>query len=436
MNSSHIKQDNAVTEDRPVAGDCAPPPAYRWTILFIVWAAFLMSYIDRVAWSSVAAPVGQSIGIAVSMLGAFVTAFYFGYVAANAIGGLVTDALGGRRTLALALLPLGIATFCFGEVRTLSGGILIQAIMGLAAGADYSAGVKIITAWFDKDRGRAMGIYVTATSLAVVAANFFVPRISAAYGWSSAFHILGVGTCVWALVAILLVRDAPPRIQPQKPRTADLVALIRNRNLILLAVAGGCAWWAVVGFSAWGNALMTKEHGVSPVTAGSIAACVGVGAAIAKPVMGWVSDLVKGRRKYLMSGTLLCYSILLVVFSTLNSVTQLYILAPVLGVVAFGYIPILMAQVTECSGKKAAGAAAGMTNAVWQLGSALSPMVVGQVYSYTHSLSSAMVTLAVGPLLAAVIVLFIGGGAYVETSAETGPPREPASRNSTPRVIA
>ncbi|MFX8156668.1 hypothetical protein ABTL03_19455, partial [Acinetobacter baumannii] len=63
---------------------------YRWVVLAVVWAAFLLSYVDRVAWSSVAAPVGHSLGLSVSMLGAFVTAFYIGYVLANIAGGILT----------------------------------------------------------------------------------------------------------------------------------------------------------------------------------------------------------------------------------------------------------------------------------------------------------------------------------------------------------
>ena len=115
-------------------------PRYRWVILLAAWMAFLLSYIDRVAWSSVAAPVGQSMGLKVSMLGVFVTAFYVGYVVANVVGGLVTDTIGGRRTLAYSLVPLGIATFCFGYVHLLVTGIVLQVIMGLTAGADYAAG--------------------------------------------------------------------------------------------------------------------------------------------------------------------------------------------------------------------------------------------------------------------------------------------------------
>src|SRR5579864_719012 len=104
--------------------------SYRWVALFIVWAAFLLSYVDRVAWSTVAAPVGSSLGIQVSLLGAFVTAFYAGYVVANIIGGMLTDILGGRVMMTLALLPLGVFTFCFGATTSLAVGIVIQLAMG------------------------------------------------------------------------------------------------------------------------------------------------------------------------------------------------------------------------------------------------------------------------------------------------------------------
>jgi len=390
----------------------------RWTILFVVWAAFLLSYVVRVAWSTVAAPVGTSLGISVAMLGAFLTAFYVGYVAANITGGIVTDTIGGRLTLTLALVPLGIATFCFGFTRSLAVGIAIQSIMGLAAGADYSAGVKIISAWFDHDRGRALGIYTTATSLAVVIANAAIPTISMAYGWENAFRGLGVLTLVWAAITFLTLQDAPAPQSNTRIDRREIVALLTNRNLVLLAVAGCGALWATVGFGAWGNALLTKHYGISPVKAGAIAASFGVGAVIAKPVLGTISDAFKENRKFVAIACLLCFSALLVVFGQCSTVQQFYIVSPVLGAVAFGYLPVLMAQVTKASGPKLAGAAAGLTNAVWQTGSAAAPLVIGQVYSRSGSFSLSLVALAVGPLAAAFTLFFVIRGAAEVTLAE------------------
>jgi MFS family permease len=392
---------------KPREGDITPDSPYRWVALFVVWGAFLLSYVDRVAWSSVAAPVGQSLGLPVAMLGAFVTAFYIGYVVANLIGGIVSDTLGGRVTLTLALVPLGISTFCFSYAHSLSTGIGIQLIMGLAAGADYSAGMKIIATWFRKDRGRAMGLYTTATSLAVVTANMTIPAFSALHGWQSAFRVLGAVTLFWAVVSIAFLRNSPHKTPSQRVTRRDLAALLRNRTLVLLAVAGFFALWGVIGFTSWANALMTKGLGITPVTAGSIMAAYGIGAALAKPGIGWFSDLVGGRRKLISIVALALFAAALLLFGQATTITQLYILAPILGVVSYGYVPLLMAELTEASGAALAGAAAGWSNAVWQFGSALSPIAVGQVFSQTGSLPSAVMALALGPVLAIVTLAFI-----------------------------
>ena len=397
----HLQEAPAQAKDDP------PLRRYRWLVLFVVWGAFLLSYVDRVAWSSVAAPVGHTLGISVSMLGAFVTAFYIGYVIANVVGGILTDTFGGRATLTLALIPLGIATFAFGFTQSLTMGIGIQFVMGLFAGADYSAGVKILTAWFGKERGKAMGLYTTATSLAVVITNATVPVISMTFGWSSAFRLLGLMTLVWAVVAYGIVRDTPTIQVRSRIEKRQVIQLLKDRNLILLAIAGGGALWGTVGFGAWGNALMTKQYGISPVTAGSIAAWFGVGAVIAKPLLGWLSDVKKGARRALSIACLLGFALLLMTFGQASTEAQFYLIAPFLGATAFGYTPLLIAQVTEVSGSQFAGAAAGLTNAIWQMGSAISPLLVGHVYGLTHSFVYALAVLAAGPLLGAITLTFL-----------------------------
>jgi sugar phosphate permease len=390
------------------AADTEEASGYRWVALFIVWAAFLLSYVDRVAWSTVAAPVGASLGLNVAMLGAFVTAFYAGYVIANIIGGILTDLLGGRAMMTLALLPLGVFTFYFGDTRTLTAGIVIQLAMGFAAGADYSAGMKIIPAWFTRDRGRAMGIYTTATSLAVVLANAIVPSFSAQHGWSNAFRMLGVITFAWGIVSLFFLKNRPNR-DPLPPRNSakEMLGLLRNRDLIVLAIAGCGGLWATVGFGAWGNALMTRQYGISPVVAGSIIASFGIGAVIAKPTLGWISDLPGVSRRLISILCLLAFTVMLLVFGACSTTAQFYLVAPVLGAFSYGYLPVLMAQISDASGKRLAGASAGWTNAIWQTGSAISPLAVGHVYGGTHSFMLALLTLAIGPVVGMVAMFFV-----------------------------
>jgi nitrate/nitrite transporter NarK len=74
---------------------------------------------------------------------------------------------------------------------------------------------------------------------------------------------------------------------------------------------------------------------------------------------------------------------------------------------AFIYTPLIVAMVAEIAGPHLVGSAYGITNAFWQLGSVIVPIVVGVVYQQTNSLYAAFVALAAGPLLAAVAMFWV-----------------------------
>ncbi|MCL2656492.1 MAG: MFS transporter [Betaproteobacteria bacterium] len=390
----------------PTAGNSS----YRWLALFIVWGAFLLSYTVRVAWNPIMAPVGASLGIKVALLGAFVTAFYTGYVIANILGGMITDVFGGRLTLAASLFLLGGFTYAFGYTDSLAVGIAIQALMGLTAGADYAAGMKIIATWFSKDRGRAMGLYTTATSLAVIIANAVAPSFTAAYGWVKLYHVMGFITFAWGIVALLLLRKEaahPHHVHASPVKFGHTFSVLRNRNLIVLAIAGFGGLWATVGFRTWGNSLMIKGHDISPVVAGAVMAWFGIGALVAKPVFGWVSDLHWVSRKVFSIFLFSMAVVFLVVFGYCTTVTQFYIVATLIGVFGFAYLPVLMAQISDATGSNLAGAGAGWTNAIWQTGSAISPLAVGYAYSATNSFLASLLVLAIGPVIGVLSLLLI-----------------------------
>ena len=155
---------------------------------------------------------------------------------------------------------------------------------------------------------------------------------------------------------------------------------------------------------------MTRHYGISPVTAGAISASFGVGAVIAKPLLGMISDAFNENRKFVAIGCLFAFSGLLVLFGQCSTVREFYVISPLLGVAAFGYLPVLMAQVTKASGARLAGAAAGFTNAIWQIGSAAAPLAIGLVYSRSGAFSLSLEALAAGPFLAAVTLFFVVRG--------------------------
>lgn len=382
-------------------------PAFRWAVLLVSWLAVTLTFTDRLAWASVAVVAGQSLGIPVAALGVFVTAFYVGYVASNVVGGLSSDRFGPERVMLISLVPLGIATFLFGFTSSISYGLALQMLMGLAAGANHSATVKLIVSWFGlSERGRAMGLLTSANSFGVVVANTVVPYLSTTAGWGGAYHVLGATTSIFGIVAYLVLRN---RIAPGAPSPSarfEPLVVFRDRNLTLLAMAGFCAMWGTWGVAFWANALMSKQFGMTPVETGSLIALFGVAGLLSKPIMGFVLDLLgPGRKKAVLITVFAGFACALAGYSVLDDVAQFRIATPLLGLLAFVYTPVLIALVSEIAGAQRTGTVIGITNAVWQLGSVIVPIAIGLVFSTTGSFCAAFLALAAGPLIAALLVI-------------------------------
>ncbi|MET7330860.1 MFS transporter [Nonomuraea sp. NPDC005650] len=389
-----------------------PEPAvvrhpYRWVVLALAWAAFTMTAVDRSTWGPASVAVGEHLGVSLAGLGAFATGYYVGYVVSNAAGGVLTDWLGPRVVVGCSLFLAGGFMILFGETDSVATGLAFQAGVGVFAGCDYSAGVKLISQWFPpRDRGFAMGVFMTATSLGTVIANAVVPSLIAGSGWRASYHVFGAASMAVAVLCLVLLRNSGGAHVAGAPREVpDLRPLARNRDLWLLGLAGFGALWGTYGFITWSNALMIKGGHLTPVQAGAVVAIFGVTAVAAKPFMGVVSDLFGGRRKVPAVVVLAAFVGTLLVFGTRDSLSGFLWVAPFLGVAAYVYSPLMIALIPELAGVRLAGSAAGATNAFWQLGSMVVPVVLGAVFQATHSFFWAFATLAAGPLLGMILML-------------------------------
>ncbi|HXP95716.1 MAG TPA: MFS transporter [Telmatospirillum sp.] len=399
-----------------VAGNTAAPlPRYRWVILLVAFLVLVTSFIVRLAWGNAAIGVRDSLSLGATTLGSFVTAFYIGYVIANTFGGFAADRFGPSRALFCALLPLGVFTFCFGFVGNLYQGLAIQALMGLSAGINFSATTKIVSAWFPPaHRGGAFGLLATASSIPIIIANATFPYIIQTFSWGALYRGLGGFTILIATICFFTLRDTPLEQATQdrgpvsKPGMITAIRqILGNRDLVIFALAGFGGMWGTWGFAFWSNALMVKGHGFSPVTAGAIMALFGLGAVVAKPLYGFLSDALGGQRKNLMMLCFVGFAVMLMLFGSRDGELAFKCLAPILGVTAFAYNPLQTALLSELIGKNTVGTAAGLNNAFWQLGSMIVPVVVGFVFEQTSSFYAAFAVLACGPLLGAICMAFV-----------------------------
>ena len=382
------------------------------SVLVIVWLAFLLSFVDRLSWPPVMPLVSKELGMTAKQAGSYMTAFYIGYVATQLPGGLLTDRFGYRKVLLGSFALMGVFTALMGTITTYEQGFTYRILAGIGSGAVFSASVRAIFDWFPGQiRGTAMGIFMTSSSLGLAAVNLFVPTLAKTHGWQYSFVAAGLLPILALLFAWPLLKQKPRETvsegQPVGQFFKDIFGLFTNKNLMLTGLAGFCAMWATWGTATWANTYMAKSLNLTLVQAGLFMSLYGTASLACKPIAGLLSDLLRGKRNILLAVMLGTFFVCLLLFGANTSVSMLYILAPMLGVAAFMYSPVMNTLISEVVQPKLVGTATGFVNTIWQLGSLISPLAVGAVLDATNNYFYAFATLAAGPLIGAFIIFLI-----------------------------
>jgi NNP family nitrate/nitrite transporter-like MFS transporter len=299
--------------------------------------------------------------------------------------GALTDRFGGRVmfplvTAATVVPVLFIAFFALDSYTLLLVGGFFLGIGGTA----FAVGVPFVNAWFPPERrGLAIGIFGAGMGGTAISALTTV-KLYDNLGPRSPFLITAAVLAIYAVVAWLVLRDAPGR---SKPTTSLMSRLSANARLpitwqacLLYAVAFG----GYVAFSVYLPAYLKTAYELSPAGAANRMAGFVVVAVVMRPVGGWLSDRF-GSIPVLASG-------FGVVAVGAGVAATNPILEPV-GAVAFlamaaalgsasGATFALIARVTEPA---RVGGVTGLVGAAGGLGGFVPPLIMGYVYGRTDS---------------------------------------------------
>ncbi|MFZ5646584.1 MAG: MFS transporter [Bacillota bacterium] len=380
------------------------PLRYRWVILALCAACFLFTFITRFTWPPLIPVVVPVLGMKMSQAGAFMSAFYIGYVITQIPAGVLADRFGVRLILAGSLILEGISTSALGYISTYEMGFNLRILSGLGAGAVFASCSRALMEWFpENERGRAFGVFLAAPSGGILMTNLMVPPLNQALGWNGAFQAVGSLTIIAGVMVFLFMRSAEEIKGEDKSLLSGLKIFFSGRNLILTALAGFCLMWLELGMATWANAYI-KKLGFSVTAAGQVMVFYGIGGVLAPLVSGFVSDLT-GQRKWLIITAYLAVIPLTVIFGYQKDLTMLSVLGFVLGFCSYVANPQLTVLISQFAGKEWAATANGVSNFMFQLASLISPWLIGMVIDVTGNFSWVWFIMAAGPLLGLILML-------------------------------
>ncbi|MEZ3500332.1 MFS transporter [Pantoea sp. KPR_PJ] len=228
------------------------PSRYRYVIFSLLFLVALINYIDRGALSFAANAISLEYHFSKVQLGAVLGYFGFGYLFGSLCGGFLADRLGTKKVWLMAGVlwsVLEIATAWAGNLgMALFGG---SAIMGFAAlrilfgfseGPAYALMNKAIAHWApDNERGFALGIGLLSTQVgSLLTAPIAVGLLLLTNDWRMMFILLGAFSLLAMLLFARTFSDTPDN---HAAANAAERALIRNGQQHEAQVDTPLPWW-------------------------------------------------------------------------------------------------------------------------------------------------------------------------------------------------
>ncbi len=325
-------------------------------------------------------------------------------VAAPVIGSLL-DRYGARAIIAVGAFIGGVGFLSLNFMHYLwqfyVGYIVIG--IGLTALGQVPA-TAVVSNWFEKRRGTAIGITSTGVgagvlALAPIIGGCFIPN----FGWRASYLFLGL--FVWILIplSLLILKTKPSQmgLYPDEVQSTDITAKTHDSlsvpvGLNLKMSLSTSAFWLISlaflinGYGALGvfqnQVPYLLDAGFPLQTAVLSLTSHGTGSTIGKFFFGWLCDRIQAKYANAISLILLGIGTIILMFIKAEAPLSILLLyAIILGFGAGGWLPTMSMLVNINFGLKYYGTVFGTIILVNHIGGAIGPLLIGYMYDVMNN---------------------------------------------------
>lgn len=409
-------------------------------LLGFLFVLFLFSFLDRINVGFAALTMSQDLKLTSTMFGMASTVFYLTYVLCGVPSNLMLVKVGARRWIGTILIAWGFASSATMFAHDATSLYLIRAIVGITEAGFLPGMLLYMGDWFPSAaRARANAWFMIAmpvTSALGAAASGYLLRldgVAGLAGWQWLFVLEGLPTVLLGVVTWWYLDDKPADARwlsaAEKHALDTMIARDRAATVSQRASrasdAGNSMWRAILtpsvakfalGYFCLVNTLslaslwipqIVKSFGTtsSNVTIGLLAAIPSLCTIAGMIWWGRRSDRLQERRWHL---------VLPMLFSAAGWVVTCFAPEPSLrlaGVAmastgAYTAMAIFWTVPDRSLAPHTRALGLAVINAVGNLGSALSPIVVGALKDWTHSFTSGLMFAAVSLLVGIAVLWF------------------------------
>src|SRR5215467_5600518 len=287
----------------------------RWFVVSMVGTFAFVSYVERMNISVAAVLMMPELSLSGTQMGQIFSSFLWGYAIFQIPAGWMGDVVGPRITLTLAALLWCITSMLSGFLPgTLVKGAasvilclwILRFLLGAGEAATFPVGARAVRNWTPlSERGIGNSIMIAGASIAASVTSPLVSWLMTVVGWRASFYITSLGALVVAMIWYFSVRDYPEQHPwvgasesdrrrrergPSIVRVRPAAQLLKDRNVLLLALSYTCEGYVLFIFVFWLYLYLIQVRGFTILSGGFAASLPWLTAFMCTPIGGWLCD--------------------------------------------------------------------------------------------------------------------------------------------------
>jgi ACS family tartrate transporter-like MFS transporter len=404
-------------------------------LLPFLFVLFVIAFLDRVNVSYAALEMTHDLSFSNRVFGFGSGIFFVGYLLFEIPGCLIVERWSARKWFARIMVTWGLITVLMAFIRTPTHFYLVRILLG-AAEAGFFPGVLVyLTHWFrSEDRAKAGAMFMIAIPVANIVGSPLGGWLLGVHwfglgGWRWLFIVEGIPAIVFGVITVFYLTDLPREARWLTPQEREWITAelereglekraarsygvweaLRQPTVIQLTVIYFFAVSSIYSLTIWLPTFLKRASGMSDFAVTMLSIVPYVAVLFAMLFNGWHSDRTNERRWHtaipLMLGA--------VAFSlTIVSGSHFWFAFACLTVAstANAFLPSFWPVPSAFLGESAAAASIGLINSIGNLGSFVTPSVIGYFLDRTHSFAPGFLYVIVSLLIAIFLMLTLNMG--------------------------
>ena len=391
---------------------------YRIGVVALLTFGTFINAVDRASLSVAVPSIIKEFGIDAATMGIALSAFFWAYTIGNAPTGNLADRFGTKKVLGWSAAIWSIFSALTGFAQSVYQIMIARFGVGVGEASSLPTNTKIIAGNFPShERGTAVAVSLTGIRIGNAVTPLLMAFLIATWGWRAAFIITGLGSLSWCGFWYFGFKD----LSDMRAKAAAIKEKVKvpwkviftSRSLLGLTVVKFTQDFLQWLFLTWVPGYLVMGRGFSVITMGFYVSLAYAAAAIAQPLVGWISDLLI-KRGWSVNRARKTIQVSLQVFSSTIIITGY---TDMVGVAMFFMVLAISAEsicaghmwtiISEVVPPKLVGSIGGLINTVGGAAGIISPIVTGVIVKVTGSFKLALLMGGCSILLAAVVIIFI-----------------------------